>query len=487
MKPMPFLRFPDRFLSIWLMALGVWISSFASARVGSSSPIIHFPSISAQPVSVIVDSSIVGSSSLLENSTLPLLEDREPWPDLFPMRQRQQWGEITRASLPLMTGAFLIGPVKYEFRDLRNDLFAPGRVNPFDDYLQYAPAAVMLGLKAAGYQGRSSWGRMLVADAFSVAVMAILVNSIKYSAGVMRPDGSTRNSFPSGHTATAFMTATMLHKEYGQTRSPWFSVGAYTAASVTGLMRVINNRHWVSDVLMGAGLGIFSTELGYYLAGLIFKDKGLRQPLLPTRGLKNPSFVRLDMGVNLIPGRYRLDRNTLYTFDPGAYMGLEGAWFMHPHFGFGAGVALHDLPVRINSAEVVWDESGDGTGTVAGPGARSEAYKAHLSGHFSYDLHPRIQFCSQLHLGYSFTNVDLAPGTNVDLALADNFPRLSKGRSHGLDFGIGAALAYRAGQHLGFSLRCDYSCWNPALLVTSSADKFWLQTLTPSGSVVIYF
>lgn len=417
-----------------------------------------------------------------------------------------QWGEITRASVPLMTGAFLIGPVKYEFRDLRNDLFAPGRVNPFDDYLQYAPAAVMLGLKAAGYQGRSSWGRMLVADAFSVAVMAILVNSIKYSAGVMRPDGSTRNSFPSGHTATAFMTATMLHKEYGQTRSPWFSVGAYTAASVTGLMRVINNRHWVSDVLMGAGLGIFSTELGYYLAGLIFKEKGLKKPLLSScQGRssmssfweeKNPSFVRLDMGVNLIPGRYRLDRNTLYTFDPGAYMGLEGAWFMHPHFGFGAGVALHDLPVRINSVEaVVWDGSGNGIGTVAGPGARSEAYKAHLSGHFSYVLHPRIQFSSQLHLGYSFTNVDLAPtthvdlapATHVDLASADNLPKLNKGHSHGLEFGIGAALAYRAGQHLGFSLRCDYSCWNPALLVSSSADKFWLQTLTPSGSVIIYF
>lgn len=414
-----------------------------------------------------------------------------------------QWGEITRASVPLMTGAFLIGPAKYEFRDLRNDLFAPGRVNPFDDYLQYAPAAVMLGLKAAGYQGRSSWGRMLVADAFSVAVMAILVNSIKYSAGVMRPDGSTRNSFPSGHTATAFMTATMLHKEYGQTRSPWFSVGAYTAASVTGLMRVINNRHWVSDVLMGAGLGIFSTELGYYLAGLIFKDKGLRQPLLPTRGLKNPSFVRLDMGVNLIPGRYRLDRNTLYTFDPGAYMRLEGAWFMHPHFGFGAGVALHDLPVRINSTEVVWDESGVSSGPDAGsgpgvgsgldagngsgPGGRSESYKAHLSGHFSYDLHPRIRFSSQLHLGYSFTNVDLLPVTHVDLLPADNLPSLNKGRSHGLDFGIGAALAYRAGQHLGFSLRCDYSCWNPALLVSSSVDKFWLQTLTPSGSVIIYF
>ena len=47
------------------------------------------------------------------------------------------------------------------------------------------------------------------------ALMATAVNSLKYSCKVMRPDGSTRNSFPSGHTATAFMAATMLHKEYG--------------------------------------------------------------------------------------------------------------------------------------------------------------------------------------------------------------------------------------------------------------------------------
>ena len=75
--------------------------------------------------------------------------------------------------------------------------------------------------------------------------MAGLVNGIKYTASEMRPDGSTRNSWPSGHTATAFMAATILHKEYGLTRSPWYSVGAYTLATATGVMRVLNNRHWM--------------------------------------------------------------------------------------------------------------------------------------------------------------------------------------------------------------------------------------------------
>ena len=57
--------------------------------------------------------------------------------------------------------------------------------------------------------------------------------------------GSNRHSFPSGHTATAFMTATMLNKEYGH-KSPWIGVGAYGMATATGLMRMANNKHWLN-------------------------------------------------------------------------------------------------------------------------------------------------------------------------------------------------------------------------------------------------
>ena len=144
----------------------------------------------------------------------------------------------------------------------------------YDDYLQYAPAGVMLAMKAVGYESRSSWGRMLTSDALSVAVMSVAVNGVKYSVGRIRPDGSRHNSFPSGHTATAFMTATMLHKEYGW-RSPWFSIGGYTAAAVTGVSRLMNNRHWMTDVMAGAAIGIGSVHLGYFLGDLIFKEKGL--------------------------------------------------------------------------------------------------------------------------------------------------------------------------------------------------------------------
>lgn len=176
---------------------------------------------------------------------------------------------IAGVGLPLITCGIAVQGANVRFREFRNSI-APSFSFHMDDYLQYAPAAVMIGMKAAGVKGRSSWGRMLVSDAFSAAIMASLVNGLKYTVREMRPDRSGRNSFPSGHTATAFMTATMFSREYGE-RSVWYSVGAYSVATATGLMRVFNDRHWLGDVLAGAGIGVLSTELGYWLADLIFK------------------------------------------------------------------------------------------------------------------------------------------------------------------------------------------------------------------------
>lgn len=158
--------------------------------------------------------------------------------------------------------------------DIRAMRFAtmPNFKYSYDDYLQYSSGVLVLGLKSFGYEGRTKWGPMVVADAFSVGLMAGTILGTKYAVGRLRPDGSRHNSFPSGHTATAFTTATMLHLEYGW-KSPWWSFGAYTVATATGLARIMNNRHYMSDVVVGAGVGIGAVHLGYYLSELIFKEK----------------------------------------------------------------------------------------------------------------------------------------------------------------------------------------------------------------------
>jgi membrane-associated phospholipid phosphatase len=92
--------------------------------------------------------------------------------------------------------------------------------------------------------------------------MLSVVYSLKYTVGEARPDTGNKNSFPSGHTAQAFTAATFLSKEYGY-KSIWISIGAYTAATTVGVFRVLNNRHWISDIFVGAGIGMLSTELIY--------------------------------------------------------------------------------------------------------------------------------------------------------------------------------------------------------------------------------
>ena len=148
------------------------------------------------------------------------------------------------------------------------------------DYLQYSPAGIMFALKLGGLEGRSDWPRMITADIGSVLIMNGIVRTVKYTIKRERPDGRAHNSYPSGHTATAFMTARMLDKEYGETVSPWISVGGYGIAATTGIFRVIANRHWCSDVMGGAAIGIFSTDLAYELTDILFGEHGLRKPIV---------------------------------------------------------------------------------------------------------------------------------------------------------------------------------------------------------------
>ena len=133
----------------------------------------------------------------------------------------------------------------------------------YDDYMQFSPAAAAFILKLSGVQGKHNLADMTVLYALSNTVMMSIVLPMKNSFKRIRPDGSTYNSFPSGHTATAFTAAEFLNQEYGD-KSIWISVGGYTMAGLIGFSRVFNDRHWISDVICGSGIGILSTKAVYW-------------------------------------------------------------------------------------------------------------------------------------------------------------------------------------------------------------------------------
>ena len=273
--------------------------------------------------------------------------------------------DMTFVGVPLFLAGWAIKGDKAMFRvnnkeGKENTQLLTNFKTGIDDYLQFFGPAAVVGMKLGGYEGRSDWPRLLASAALSYGIMAGFVNGIKYTAKEMRPDGSTANSWPSGHTATAFVGASLLHKEYGLTRSPWFSVAGYGAATATGIMRVLNNRHWISDVMSGAGIGILSTELGYAIGDLLFKGKGLLRNDLQLDN-ENPSFFGISMGVGLGSKYleftmddlvdpwlynsedlgydssidYESDETPNITFRAATVVDAEGAYFFNKYIGVG--------------------------------------------------------------------------------------------------------------------------------------------------------
>ncbi len=138
-----------------------------------------------------------------------------------------------------------------------------------DDYTQFLPFAAALTLGNMGLKARHGLKQRAIAGGMAIAISQIFVQSLKYTTRTERPDHSKRNSFPSGHTTMAFVGAEMLWQEYHQ-QSPWIAYAGYAVAAGTGFMRMYNNRHWFSDVIAGAGFGILSTKLAYWLYPKIF-------------------------------------------------------------------------------------------------------------------------------------------------------------------------------------------------------------------------
>lgn len=139
-----------------------------------------------------------------------------------------------------------------------------------DDYIQYAPIAAVYGLNLSGLKGKHRFKERTIILAMSYATMAALVNSMKYTFREKRPDAETRNSFPSGHTATVFMGAEFLYREYKDV-SPCIGYAGYAVAFTTGYLRIYNNRHYLNDVIAGACIGVVSTKLAYWLYPKIFR------------------------------------------------------------------------------------------------------------------------------------------------------------------------------------------------------------------------
>ncbi len=167
-----------------------------------------------------------------------------------------------------------------------------------DDFSQYAAFVSVYALNASGVKGRHNLADRSIILGTSYLMVGASVYGLKKLTKVERPDGSAANSFPSGHTATAFAGAEFLLQEYKDV-SIWYGISGYIVATGTGVFRMYNNKHWLTDVAMGAGIGILSTKAAYWLFPVInnhlFKAKTNK-----TAAMVAPFYNGSEMGVSAI-------------------------------------------------------------------------------------------------------------------------------------------------------------------------------------------
>lgn len=315
-----------------------------------------------------------------------------------------------------------------------------------DNYLQFTPTALAYGLNIVGVEGRSSIGSLAASTAMSYALMAAMAQPIKHGTSKMRPDRTTNDAFPSGHTATAFVGATILHKEYGKTVSPWFSVVGYGAATATGLMRVIKNRHWAGDVLTGAGIGIVATEIAYGLGNFIFKEKGRRRPNLPNDANLNErsSFFGMTMGmgfgnetIDFSGCQVKLKSHTTMT------AGVEGAYFFTPYIGLGGRFRVGCTPMT------GWE---DATMDLEVKSSHLTEYTADAGLYLTLPINGRFAVSSKALIGES-----LVQGIDINASNETaTYDYITVEGNNTVKYGTGVSLTYSHKKNSSWRVFLDY-------------------------------
>lgn len=144
------------------------------------------------------------------------------------------------------------------------DLLDPNRsfTTEVDDYLRYIPVLAVYSLNAFGIKGKNNFIDRSALYLVSNLLLSKSVDFLKDKTHRLRPSNTDFRAFPSGHAALAFAAAEYMRLEYKDV-SVWYGYAAYAGAAATGTIKIIENAHWLSDVLAGAGVGILSTKVSY--------------------------------------------------------------------------------------------------------------------------------------------------------------------------------------------------------------------------------
>jgi hypothetical protein len=163
------------------------------------------------------------------------------------------------APIALITAGSLLLNTKLndDLQSNANRFFGEDFQTSADNYLQFVPVAQIYLGKTFGFKPKNDFQHQTINIIVANAIMGTVVFATKNITQQERPDQSDNLSFPSGHTALAFTNAALLYYEYKDSNL-WYASSGFLFATATGILRIANNKHYTSDVLAGAGIGLAS-------------------------------------------------------------------------------------------------------------------------------------------------------------------------------------------------------------------------------------
>ena len=189
---------------------------------------------------------LIGKAQIKDSIPTPKLNDKISYKQFI-------------APITLITaGALMVNTeLNEDLQSNANRFFGEDFKTSVDDYLQFAPIAQIYLGGTFGFKPKNDIQHQTINIVIANTITGTVVFATKNITQEERPDQSDNLSFPSGHTALAFTNAALLYYEYKDSNL-WYASSGFLFATATGILRIANNKHYTSDVLAGAGIGLAS-------------------------------------------------------------------------------------------------------------------------------------------------------------------------------------------------------------------------------------
>lgn len=181
--------------------------------------------------------------------------------DSIPMprfKDKISYKQFIAPAVLITSGSLLLNTALNEdLQSNANRFFGEDFHTSADNYIPFIPVAQIYLGKTFGFKPKNNFKQQTINIVIANAIMGTALFATKNIVKEERPDQSDDLSFPSGHTSFAFTNAALLYYEYKDSNI-WYASSGFLFATATGALRIANNKHYTSDVLAGAGIGLAS-------------------------------------------------------------------------------------------------------------------------------------------------------------------------------------------------------------------------------------